>query len=304
MNPSTTYTDRIDRVTDYLRDNLDRAPSLDELARVAHLSSYHFHRIFTAVTGETVNSFTVRLRLEKAARLLRYSGNPITEIALDCGFSSSSTFSRSFRQYFGISPSRYRKGGEIKNSKIRKDLFPMNDYLIPMSDRELRENFPVEIRRFPERRVAFIRVIGGYEEDRVPNAFKRLLEWAKYNGLVEQATVFGMSLDDPTVTPKAKYRYEACLTVPDGTRPDDDNEISLTTMPELNYAVTRVSGDIRRIATATNYLFTSWLIGSEYEPEHQPGIEIFRDKDSVLDWERFDLELCLPVKDFGRSSRL
>ena len=299
MNPSTTYTDRIDRVTNYLRDNLDRAPSLDELAKVAHFSSYHFHRIFTAVTGETVNAFTLRLRLEKAARMLRYSGNSLTEIALDCGFSSSSTFSRSFGQYFGITPSGYRKGGEIKNSKIRKDLFPMDEYLIPMSGDDLRKNFPVGIRRFPERRVAFVRVIGGYEEDRVPKAFQMLIKWAKDNCFWEQATVFGMSLDDPTVTPKEKYRYEACLTVPDGTCPDRETGISLTTMPGMDYAVTSVSGDIRRMATATNYLFTSWLIGSEYEPEHQPGMEIFRDKEKVLDWEHFDLELCLPVRKVG-----
>lgn len=296
MNPSTTYTDRIDRVTNYLRDRLDESPSLEELAGVAHFSPFHFHRIFTTVTGETVNQFTTRLRLEKAARLLRYSKSSLTDIALDCGFSSSSTFSRGFRQYFGVSPSAYRKGKEIENSKIRKELFPMEEYLIPMTDEELRENFPVEIRRFPERRVAFVRVIGGYEEDRVPNAYRTLIGWARENGLWDQATVFGMSLDDPMVTPREKYRYEACLTVPDGTLPDDRAGVSLMKMPEMDYAVTRVSGDLRRMATATNYLFSTWLVESEYEPEHSPGLEIFSDKENVLNWERFDLELCLPVR--------
>lgn len=299
MMPSTTYTDRIDRVTNYLRENLSESPSLDDLAGVANFSPFHFHRIFTIVTGETVNQFTNRLRLEKAARLLRYSKDSLTDIAFDCGFSSSSTFSRGFRQYFGISPSSYRKGGEIENSKIRKDLFPIDEYLIPMSGRELRENFPVEIRRFPERRVAFIRVIGGYEEDRVPNAYRSLIAWAKGNGSWDQATVFGMSLDDPSVTPREKYRYEACLTVPEDVRPESDSGISLMTMPEMDYAVTTVCGDLKRMATATNYLFSTWLVESEYEPEHSPGIEIFRDKENVLNWERFDLELCLPVRRFG-----
>lgn len=64
------YAERIDRVIDHLRENLDRAPKLAELAKVACFSEFHFHRIFGAVTGETLNACTNRMRLEKAARLL------------------------------------------------------------------------------------------------------------------------------------------------------------------------------------------------------------------------------------------
>src|SRR5215475_3705860 len=79
------YAQRIDRVIDYLRRNLDRPVKLAELAKVACFSEFHFHRIFKAVSGETLNNFTNRLRLEKAARLLRYSEQSLTDIALDCG---------------------------------------------------------------------------------------------------------------------------------------------------------------------------------------------------------------------------
>ncbi len=116
---SSEYAQRIDRVIDHLRRNLDRPVKLAELANVACFSEYHFHRIFSAVSGETLNSFTNRLRLEKAARLLRYSDQSVTDIALDCGFSSPATFSRAFRSGYGTSPSQFRKSGEIKKSKIR-----------------------------------------------------------------------------------------------------------------------------------------------------------------------------------------
>src|SRR4051812_30686566 len=112
--PRAIYTARIDRVTAYLLANLDQSHSLDELAKVACLSPFHFHRIFGAFTGETVSSFANRLRLEKAARQLRYSDDSATLIAMDCGFSSSATFSRAFKQYFGVSPLRYRQGEEIQ----------------------------------------------------------------------------------------------------------------------------------------------------------------------------------------------
>jgi AraC-like DNA-binding protein len=113
------YAQRIDRVTDYLRANLHRPVKLAELANVACFSEFHFHRIFTAVSGETLNNFTNRLRLEKAARLLRYSEQSLTDIALDCGFSSSATFSRAFRSGYDTSPSQLRRSGEIKKSLRR-----------------------------------------------------------------------------------------------------------------------------------------------------------------------------------------
>ncbi len=79
--PNREYTQRINRVIDYIRENLDRQVKLEELAKVACYSEFHFHRIFGAVSGETLNDFTNRLRLEKAcsssplfrAKLNRYS---------------------------------------------------------------------------------------------------------------------------------------------------------------------------------------------------------------------------------------
>lgn len=55
------YTRRIDRVIDYLRGNPDRQAKLEELAKVACFSEFHFHRIFSAVSGETLNDVTTRL---------------------------------------------------------------------------------------------------------------------------------------------------------------------------------------------------------------------------------------------------
>ena len=221
-DPKAIYTNRINRAIDYMLVHLDESPSLDELSRAACFSSFHFHRIFRAITGETVKFLSNRLRLEKAARLLKYSKNSATHIALESGFSSSSTFSRSFKQYFGITPNEYRKSGMIKNSKICKEFFPIDEYIIPMSTEQLRNKFPVEIKEFPQRQVAFIRVMNAYQENRVLNAFSRMVNWAKEMGLYETETIFGMSLDDPLVTPKDKNCYEVCLTIPKSINLDQD----------------------------------------------------------------------------------
>ena len=66
------YTRRINRVIDHIRTNLADDLSLDRLSNVANFSKYYFHRIFKAVTGENVNAFVGRLRIEKSAFMLLY----------------------------------------------------------------------------------------------------------------------------------------------------------------------------------------------------------------------------------------
>lgn len=293
-NASHEYTRRIDRVIDYLRDHLDKPLKLEDLAKVACFSKYHFHRIFSTMTGETVNDFTNRLRLEKAALLLTKTRQSLTEIALECGFSSSATFSRSFNQSFNTSPSQYRKSGKLKNSKICKELFSKHEYILPMTDEEKKAAFPVKTRKFPAWDVAYIRVSNSFEGDRVLVAFEKLIEWLKSEEIYDKGTLFGMSIDDPAVTPKQLYRYEVCFAsdVPLNCA----HGISKMKIPSRTYGVTRISGDIRLVATAWDYLFRGWLINSKYEPDHAPAFEIFLNKEKALNWNHFDLELAFPVR--------
>ena len=296
---NSEYAQRIDRVIDYLRGNLDRPLKLAELAKVACFSEFHFHRIFTAVSGETLSNFTNRLRLEKAARLLRYSGQSLTDIALDCGFSSSATFSRAFRSGYSTSPSQFRKSGEIKKSKICKELFPEEEYGLEMSAEEKRAAFPVRLIDIPERQVAYIRVTNAFELDRVLAALKTVIEWAKSQDIFSQGVLFGMTVDDPHVTPKHLYRYEVCLA---SSLPFECTEgMSKLNMPAMRYAAIKVSGDIHKVATAWDYLYRDWLINSAYEAEHAPALEILLDKENAMDWSHFELELCLPVRKLAEN---
>jgi AraC family transcriptional regulator len=294
IQANSEYAQRIDRVIDYLRGNLDRPVKLAELADIACFSEFHFHRIFTAVSGETLNNFTNRLRLEKAARLLRYSGQSLTQIALDCGFSSSATFSRAFRSGYETSPSQFRKSGKIKKSKICKELLPEDEYGLSMTAEEKRAAFPVRLIDIPERQVAYIRVKNAFDMQRVIDAFKKVMEWAKSQDVFAQGILFGMTVDDPHVTPKHLYRYEVCLA--SSLCFECMKGMSKLKMPAMRYAVIQVSGDIHKVATAWDYLYRDWLIHSAYEPEHAPALEIFLDKESALDWSHFELELCLPVR--------
>lgn len=104
------YRSRINRVMDYIDQHLDQSLELKTIADIANFSPFHFHRIFTFLIGETPIDYIQRLRVEKAAWKLREE-NPesVTEIAYGCGFGSVSLFSRTFKKYFGMTPSQFSK---------------------------------------------------------------------------------------------------------------------------------------------------------------------------------------------------
>ena len=289
------YQKRINLVIDQISKNLDKSYSLDELAKIAHFSPYYFHRIFTAVLGESVNSYTNRVRIEKAAKLLSFSSKDLSSIAFECGFSSPSTFSRSFKNYFDLSPSAFRKSGDNKNRKICKELHPMENYLCDMTLEEKMAKFPIEIKQLPKRKLAYLRVIDSFKEGAVIKAFEELIIWAKKKELYATGQFFGMSIDDPFVTPENKYRYEACMLVPNDMIAGGDEKVQIMHLPKCKYATTKVSGNINLVATAIGYMYNNWLINNPFEPEHQYGLEYFLDNKSICNWDQFNLELYIPI---------
>ena len=119
----STYVERINLAIDYVVSHLDEPLRLSKVARTAMFSPFHFHRVFQAMVGETLADFVKRLRLEKALSLMTYSRRrSLTEIALACGFSSSSDFSRSFKQRFGAAPSAFDVDEWRRAHRIRIEL--------------------------------------------------------------------------------------------------------------------------------------------------------------------------------------
>src|SRR5688572_20326207 len=104
----SSYSQRIQRVTDYLAEHLDEVLDLETLARVAFLSPYHFHRVYRGLLGETVNDTVRRLRLHRAALDLLDRELSIERTARRAGYTSQAAFTRAFRAEYGEPPARYR----------------------------------------------------------------------------------------------------------------------------------------------------------------------------------------------------
>ncbi|MGL5774456.1 MAG: helix-turn-helix transcriptional regulator, partial [Aeromonas veronii] len=113
------YQARLRPVIRALEQNPDL--SIEMLASSACLSFYHFHRVFTAVAGETPGEMCRRLRIQRAAWQLCYSDASVTAIALGAGLASSQAFAKVFRRYYGCSPGEFRRDKSKNGHLMSKD---------------------------------------------------------------------------------------------------------------------------------------------------------------------------------------
>ncbi|HEY0171953.1 MAG TPA: AraC family transcriptional regulator [Pyrinomonadaceae bacterium] len=100
---------RIRLAVELMHAHLHRDLSLEEIASAAHLSPFHFARLFKKLTGATPHAYLASLRAARAQQLLAETDLPVTEVGARVGYMSSSHFARAFRQATGISPRAYRK---------------------------------------------------------------------------------------------------------------------------------------------------------------------------------------------------
>ena len=282
------YVARVNRAVDYVTQHLGEPLRLEDVAKAACFSPYHFHRIFHALMGETLAAFVKRVRLERAISLLSHRpGARLTEIALSCGFASSSDFSRSFRAQYGVSP----RGFDVQGFRnFRREALQVPR--LPAGSNP--DGFAVTLRPCPARRVAYIRVHRPYEADRVPRAAARLLAWAEARGLADGQWL-GYQWDDPEIVPLEKCRYDIALEVPVATAADGD--VSLTEFPACLMAEIPIAGPGDLELRALDWFYRTWLPASGYAPAHQPMFEAFNGRPFAHGMEHFELRAQLPVVD-------
>jgi AraC family transcriptional regulator len=300
------YRRRVDRVIDHIRAHLDGELTLAGLAAVAAFSPFHFHRVFKAVTGETLFDFIQRLRVERAAgALVAHPRQSVLEIALDHGFASAATFARAFRSRFGMSATEWRAGGARRwgrrrahERKPRKHLRKRGKARARGASKTRRKEGAMSIRvtQLPPYHVAFMRYVGPFGPHGIPELWQRFNAWMEAHGLGGPARItLGVAHDDPSITAADKTRYDACVVVPDDFRAD--RLVDLMDVAGGAYAVAEFVGGPHEIVEAWNAVFAEWLPRSGYEPDDRPCFELYRGHPTVdAKQGTFRCELCLPVR--------
>ena len=298
MKNPDDYTERINRAIDYVKRHLSQPLKLDDVANVANFSSHHFHRVFRALVGETLHAFVKRTRLERALSLLSHQPDQtLTEVALACGFASSSDFSRSFRAHFGVPPrtfdvEHYRNS---RREQMQRQLVGEGEAerLARLPRGENPDGFEVRLRELPARRVAYIRVSDPYSGDGVSIAARDLLAWAKARGL-ETGQWLGYQWENPEITELSKCHYDIGLVIPASATVEG---VSETTFSAMTVAEIELVGTVELELRALDWFYTSWLPRSGFVPDHHPGFEAFRGWPFEHGSEHFELRIHIAVRD-------
>lgn len=271
----TDAADRIERAIAYVDERARERPGLEELARVACMSPYHFHRTFSRVVGESVRRYVARRALARAAwALARRPALSVTETAMEFGFSSPSDFSRAFRSAYGMSPTEFREVNAAGFAS-RAGAYASGDGL------------GARIERLPDLRLAFIRVFGlsaDRRSARIEEAFARLHGLMRRGGAaVEGGLALGLTMDHPETLALDRCRYYACIEAAEGATPGGEARVALFRTAG-RYARAEVpegpDSPASRFFGACSFLVGSWMPERSLEPDDRPFIEIFAEAGS------------------------
>ena len=276
---ASVYENRILRVLDYIHNNPAGDLSLDALSDVAAMSRFHWHRVFHAMTGETLADAVRRIRLHRSACWLVQTEHPLADVATLAGFGNTPSYIRAFRQAYSLSPTAFRKRGQITSP-----YHPKSKGQIPM--------FPIDIIDAPARRLLATPHRGPYME--IAKAFERLGAilaarnlWPQTRGMV------GVYYDDPSAIKAADLRSHAGVVV-DAALPSVEglNDVHL---PGGRMAMLHFKGHYSGLPAAYAHLYGTWLPASGQDAGHSPVFEDYLN--SPMDTAPEDLltDICLPL---------
>jgi AraC family transcriptional regulator len=281
------YAMRLERVFRWLADHMDDTLDLNQLADVACMSPYHFHRIYHAMQGETAAETVRRLRLHRAAVELITGELPVPRIARRAGYGSQEAFTRAFKAAYGVPPARYRAsfvplpstGGMTGGKDAAMDTTV---------------SYQATIRETPAVTVAALAHQGDYQT--IPGTFVRLATMAGALGVLGPGMrTFGIYYDDPSATPVEALRSEACVTVPDDWVPSGDFE--RREIRGGRYAVVLHVGPYAELGRAYTWLYGTWLAQSGEEAADAPCVEEYLNDARTVPAANLRTEIWLPLRD-------
>jgi AraC-like DNA-binding protein len=251
---------------------------LDDLARAAGLSRFHFHRVFRQSVGEPAGAFVERLRLERAALSLLAAEIPITELAWEVGFRNPETFARRFRARFDVSARDYRR--HQLDLWQRLGLAAGRDPGGPGG--------PIEIDELPALEIAFERTIPPLGDD---DGFAFDPTAAPWAALAQVSPVFvGRTLDAPGITPPGQLRIDRGVVI-DGARATPG--LCRGRLARGPHAIVTVPGRGPAPPLVYQRLFV-WALGGPYRLAPGPIVEIYHENKVLV---------CQPVREhFGGAA--
>jgi AraC family transcriptional regulator len=289
MKPSTErdYHRRIARVIEAILVDPGAPHTVESLASVAHLSPFHFHRIYRALTGESIAETVQRLRLAWAAYRLTDADDSVTTIALTVGYESPQAFARAFRGFAGVSPSEFKaRQRDLTSPGTEASATGRPGAGIAGAGWPL-----VELTEQPPIDALCLRHHGPIAT--ISQTFRKLLRMLSTDGVsAALQDRIGICSGDPEQRDGFCYLAGIVPTMP--IEPVGD--IEPVRLEGGLYAAHRLIGPYALIAPTFQALFGGWLPHSDYEPDDRPALEIYRSPLSSVARNQCVTDLMIPLR--------
>lgn len=283
-----------------IEERYDNPPTARELAKTVGVSIFHFHRAFRAVVGESIAQHILRLRVEEAASLLKYSSWQIGDIGLACGFQTQASFARGFKRLYGKTPMAFRKSeGTIPFLRAYMRSRPGKELANPELPLPT-----VRIETWPDLSGIALRFYGSVDEVHKP--WGELLKWARDAvPNLKRARFFGLWFDNWSGNDDSQYRYE-CVIVPEATLPHGPAQpFFIRQINAGEVAVASALGTPEKLDKAWKAFGNGWLPFSGFQPRGMYAFDEYP-ADLVLAsplrqiaqgvFGSISIDMCLPIQ--------
>ncbi|KJB89452.1 AraC family transcriptional regulator [Paenibacillus sp. E194] len=270
-----TYKEQIEQAIRFIESHLTERLDAERVAASVHLSYYHFHRIFAAMTGETLGDYIRKRRLTEAAVVILSSERSILDIALEFQFDSQEAFSRSFKQVFSTTPGSFRK-------RSRRPIFLEKDTLLGDRLQHRLDSISLvpsitEIKN--EIHVVGISGAASPDHNTIPELWEELLQRRhEIQGMTPELTGYGICPPQHEVELRditehspfghiAGFSVERIADIPHGMR--------AYTVSAGTYAVFKHQGITQQLRSTYDYIWGTWLSNTPLRLDDRADFEVY-----------------------------
>lgn len=276
------YRERVDRVVSYIREHPDSDLDVRTLAGLSAFSPFHFHRVMRACLGEPVGAFIVRTRMQAAAKLLRYTGLAVSDIAYRVGYDTPSSFTKSFCKHFGTAPTAYR---QTKNYHTMTTQFPQTG--VRLSRAKVVELEP--------KTVLYISASGDYKKVDYSALYHRMWQEVKRQGLFSAGIEhLALYYDNPEILNEENLRCDVCLHVCKPAQPN--GEIGVKTFGGGRFAKFVYTGPYQEVGAAYDKIYGELLAGGGFRPRSNYCFEKYVSDPRRTAPEKLKTEIYIPIE--------
>ena len=274
-------------VMNYVYKYIDTNINIDDLSRELYISKFHLHRVFKEEFGKNIYESIKSIRLEKAANLLISNKfSTISNISSMIGYSSQTSFIRSFKQRFNMTPKEWKNGGykEYSNEIIKQSKFAMKS-------KASFDNITPTIVKMKAIESYYIRN-RGYNKN-IEETWQKLQTWVLTNN-IKQYKRAALFHDNPTITPLDECQYIACIIV------DDDKNIKSDRIPKFKiaegvYAKFDLKVKNEDLLPFIQWVYHEWLPRSDYETTTKPSFAIYESVDFIKLDNEYDFSFYVSI---------